>query len=84
MQSRTPEFECSKAERVASAIFDAINDNVATKADLVALRSDLRGDIARVEAAGSLTEHRLLTRLGGLVVVVAGLLFTALHYWPPR
>jgi len=44
-----------KAERVASAIFDAINDNVATKADLFAVRSDLaaaiaatRADIARI------------------------------------
>ncbi len=62
-----------KAERVASAIFDAINDNVATKAD-----------IARVELRLDLVEHRLMTRLGGLVVVMVGLLFAALHYWPPR
>jgi hypothetical protein len=30
-----------------------------------------------------LIEHRLLTRLGALIVVVAGALFAALRYWPP-
>jgi hypothetical protein len=35
-----------KAERVASAIFDAINDNVPTKADLFAVRSDVTAAIA--------------------------------------
>lgn len=64
-------------------IFDAIHDNVATKADLVDVRHEiaefgvsLRGEMARLE-------HRLLTRLGGLVVVVAGLLLTVLHDWSP-
>jgi hypothetical protein len=36
-----------------------------------------------VNARIDLVEHRLLTRLGGLIVVLAGLLFAALHYWPP-
>jgi hypothetical protein len=58
------------AEKVASAIFDAIHDNVATKAD-----------IARVEARLELIEHRLMTRLGGLMVVLAGVLFAALRYF---
>ncbi len=57
------------AERIATEIFDAIHDNVATKQDLENLAA---------------VEHRLITRLGGLVVVVAGLLFAALHHWPPH
>jgi hypothetical protein len=61
-----------KAQRVASVIFDAIHDNVATKADVQAVG-------ARID----LVEHRLLTRLGGLVVVAAGILFAALRYLPP-
>ena len=60
------------AERIATEIFDAIHDNVATKQDLQALEAKLE-----------LVKHQLLTRLGGLVVVVAGLLFAALRYWPP-
>jgi hypothetical protein len=62
---------------VVSPGIDAINDNVATKQNLENLRLELEADIAAVE-------HRLMTRLGGLVVVVAGLLFAALHNWPPH
>ncbi len=61
------------AERIATEIFDAIHDNVATKQDLQALEAKLE-----------LVKHQLVTRLGGLVVVVAGILFAALHYWPPH
>ena len=85
-----------KAQRVASVIFDAIHDNVATKADVAvvgadvrAVRSDLQTTEARLEASiqsaraeARLIEHRLLTRLGALIVVVAGALFAALRYWP--
>ena len=72
-------IERTKAERVASAIFDAIRDNVATKADIAAVRAD----VAAVDAKLTLVEHRLFTRLGGLGVVLAGVVMAALHYWPP-
>jgi hypothetical protein len=87
-------MEQESAERVATAIFDAIHDNVATKADVAALgaatKADIAGlaaatkaDIAALKADLALVEHRLMTRLGGLAVVLTGLLFAALHYWPP-
>jgi hypothetical protein len=38
-------IERSKAERVASVIFDAIHDNVATKADVQALGAELKATI---------------------------------------
>jgi hypothetical protein len=87
-------IERAKAERVASVIIDVIHDSVATKTDLASLRSDLKADIAAVRselkaetqavrANADLIEHRLLTRLGGLMIVVGGVLFAALHYWPP-
>jgi hypothetical protein len=95
-------IERAKAERVASVIIDAIHDNVATKADVQACETAVRGDLAglrhdlqssearldtkimAVRADLTLVEHRLLTRLGGLMVVLAGLLFAALRYWPPH
>jgi hypothetical protein len=88
-------IERAKAERVASVIVDIIHDTVATKADISELRGEihqaettLRGEIRQVETGlrgeMALIEHRLLTRLGGLAVVLAGLLFAALHYWPPH
>jgi hypothetical protein len=86
-------IERKAAEHPAAEIFDAIRENVATKADLSELRAELRQDIAelRGELKSDIAElhhridlvgHRLLTRLGSLIVVVAGLLFAALHYWP--
>ena len=65
------------AERIATEIFDAIHDNVATKQDLQLLKSEL-------EAKIDVVRHQLLTRLGSLMVVLLGLLFAALHYWPPH
>ena len=48
-------IERSKAERVASVIFDAIHDNVATKADVqaseAAIRGEFRSEIATVRSA---------------------------------
>ena len=72
-------IERTKAEHVASAIFDAIRDNVATKADIASVKAD----VAAVKAKLTLVEHRLMTRLGGLMIVVGDVLFAALHYWPP-
>ena len=66
-------INCEKAERIATEIYDAIHDNVATKQDMQALEAKLE-----------LVKHQLTTRLGGLMVVLAGLLFAALHYWPPH
>jgi hypothetical protein len=80
----------SAAERIATEIFDAIHDNVATKGDLNAARTELKADIAAVKADLSGLELRLearidrvVVRLGSLVVVVASLLFVALRYLPP-
>ena len=41
-------IERSKAERVASVIFDAIHDNVATKADVQASEAAIRSEIAQI------------------------------------
>ena len=78
------------AERVASAIFDAIHDNVATKQDIESVRADIAAGRADTENAKevlggiiNLVEHRLIIRLGGLMAALAGVPFVALHYWPP-
>jgi uncharacterized protein Yka (UPF0111/DUF47 family) len=73
-------IERKAAEHLAAEIFDAIRENVATKADI----AELSHRIDLVERRIDLVEHRLMTRLGSLIVVVVGLLFAALHYWPPH
>jgi hypothetical protein len=72
------------AERIATEIYDAIHNNVATKADVAVVRADLAQLRAELGARIDLVEHRLLTRLGGVIVVVAGLVFGALRLWPPH
>ncbi len=67
------------AEHIATEIFDAIHENVATKSDLQATEMALRAEFATLRADLGLVEHRLLTRLGSMVVVATGIL-VAIHY----
>ena len=73
-------IERKAAEHLAAEIFDAIRENVATKADLAELRTDLRETELSLEAR----IDRVVVRLGSLMVVLLGLLFAALHSWPPH
>jgi hypothetical protein len=66
-------IERAKAERVASVIIDAIHDNVATKADIEAVRTT----IAEVK-------HDLTMRGIAGLIAASGILFAALHMWPPH
>ena len=60
------------AERIATAIFDAIHDNVATKSDLRELELRLKAEIDRV-----------VIRLGALVLALTGVILAAIRYLPP-
>jgi hypothetical protein len=61
-------------------------DIAGVKMEIAGLRIEIVGvrtEIAGISAKADLIEHRPLTRLGGLMIVVGGVLFAALHYWPP-
>jgi hypothetical protein len=49
------------------------------KGDIASLHAELKGDIASMRADLSLVEHRLLTRVGGMIVAATGIL-VAIHY----
>jgi len=75
------------AERIATEIYDAIHDNVATKTDLRELEQRLEVRFANLDVRFANLERqidRMVVRLGALAVVVAGLLFAALQRWPPH
>ena len=60
--------------------YDAIHDNVATKADLRELEQRLDVRFANLERR----IDQMVIRLGALAVGVTGLLFAALQRWPPH
>lgn len=66
-----------RAQRLASVIFDAIHDNVATKADLQRTEISLRRDLQAMETR--LTRHGIAA-----LILATTALFGALHLWPPH
>jgi hypothetical protein len=68
------------ADRIATEIFDAIHDNVATKSDLERVEERLR---AATKQDLLELEHRVTVRFASVMVVLLGLLFAALRYLPP-
>ena len=80
-----------KAENVATAIARFVEGSAATKADVdraeAALKVEIAGvraEIVRLYAKVEMLAGRTFNRLGALVAVVAGILFAALHLWPPH
>ena len=85
-----------KAERIATEIFDAIHENVATKADIDRLgtridqvESSLKTDMVAVRAEMRELELRLevridriVVRLGSVMVVLVGIILAAIRYLP--
>jgi len=63
------------AEHIATEIFDAIHDNVATKADLQALKDELLLRLSDLE-------HRMTVRFGSVMVVLTGIILAAIRYLP--
>jgi hypothetical protein len=74
-------IERQKAERIATEIFDAIHDNAATKGDLRHAVSDLEQRMLRRFAD---LEHRLTLRFASVMVVLTGVVLTAIRYLPHR
>jgi hypothetical protein len=66
-------IKSDEAERIATEIYNAIHDNVATKADVATAVADLRTEIASVRA-------ELLKWMFGQTVVILGAVFAMLHF----
>jgi hypothetical protein len=68
-------FDRKAAERIAAEILHAIHENVATKADLQLLKSELETRIGQLE-------HRLITLGIRALVVAVGIVLAAIRYLP--
>jgi 2-phosphoglycerate kinase len=73
-------MQSQAAEKIATEIYAAIHDNVATKSDLAAARSDIKADIAAVRADMREMEQRIIIRLGGMIFVGTGLLIAVKYF----
>jgi hypothetical protein len=51
--------------------------------EVTALRGAMQTMERHLNARIERVEQRLLTRLGGLIVVMSGIILAALRYWPP-
>ena len=75
-----------KVERIATEIFDAIHDNVATKQDLQHAVSDLQHAASELEQRMLLRfaelEHRLTARFASVMVVLTGIVLAGVRYLP--
>jgi hypothetical protein len=71
------------AERIATEIFDAIHDNVATKADIATLRAEMTLLRTELKADIAALEHRLSVRFASVMVVLTGVILAAIRYLPP-
>jgi hypothetical protein len=76
------DIDRQKAERIATEIFDAIHDNVATKADLNRLEIGLKAELRELELRLEARVDRVVVRLGSLVVILAGVILAAIRYLP--
>jgi hypothetical protein len=63
-------MQSAAAERIATEIYDAIHNNVATKADIAAVRGDMR----EMEQRLANQIDRMVIRLGSMIVVATGVL----------
>ena len=92
-------IQSALAERLTTEIYDAIHESVATKADLAELeqninatkardishiRTSITAELAALDKKITVVGYRLITGLSISMVVIAVLLFAALHYWPPH
>src|SRR5271156_3953663 len=68
-------IERQKAERIATEIFDAIHDNVATKQDLQHAASQFG---QRMLLRFAELEHRLTVRFASVMVVLTGIVLAAI------
>jgi hypothetical protein len=68
-----------RARAVVDAMERDMSNQLATKADLQLLSKDIQSLEARLNHTMDLLGSRLTLKLGGLMVVLIGLLYTLLH-----
>ena len=72
-------FSEAQAESVISTVRNALGGDLATKADLQRVKSELE---AKIESEIQSLQLRLTMRLGGLMIAVSGLVVALIKFLP--
>ena len=72
-------FSEAQAESVVSTVRNALGGDLATKADLQRVKSELE---AKIESEIQSLQLRLTMRLGGLMIAVSGLVVALIKFLP--
>ena len=77
-------FTAEQATAAVEALADAASSaNLATKDDLTISSDRLEMSIDRLAQRIELSEHKMVVRFGGMLVVAVGVLIGVLRYLPP-
>ncbi len=72
-------FPPQQAGDMAEAMAEAVSQ-LATKADLAALRAELKADIAALRADLEILKRDITIRLGSMIVIATGVLLAAKYF----
>jgi hypothetical protein len=72
----------AQAKATAQAFAEATSQELATKADLSAVKAELKADIATVRAGVELAKRDLKIWFGSVMVVAVGVILAAIRYLP--
>jgi hypothetical protein len=75
-------FTHQQAKTAAEAFADATSQELATKTDLAAVRTELKADIAAVRGDLELTKRDLKIWFGSVMVVAVSVILAAIRYLP--
>ena len=67
------------AERIATEILEPIHENVATRADVQAIKADGQGLETKLLLRLSEPKHRMTMRFGSVIVVLIGVVLAAIR-----
>jgi len=73
-------FTHAQAKAAAEAFADATGQELATKADLAAVRADLKAEAAVIRSELRELELRMTIKLGGLIMAATGVLLAAIKF----
>ncbi len=75
-------FTSAQAKAAAQAFAEATSQELASKADIAVLRSEMQSLRSEMQSSFQILEQKMTIKLGGLIVVAVGALLAGMRYLP--